>query len=232
MNSGSYDECADLYDAAFDDITVRELEWEFITGELRKITEKLGHLPEVLEIGCGNGQMLRQLLDAGLIAKATGLDASAGMIGKARQRHQELRELDFSTIDGPDLPFPNQSHDVVISFLSFRYLDWEAIAGEIERVGRHFLMVDMATTTLTKEERPLYEETRRRTEALHNRRPEFAKALRTLVNHPAWHEMLSHHPRIAAEKYESFLASRFPAGEWKRLYVCGDHSLFTFRTAL
>lgn len=231
MTPGSYDPCADLYDAAFDDITVRELEWEFITSRLRKIAAERGGPPSVLEIGCGNGQLLRQLRDAGLLRQGTGLDASAAMIGKARQRHAGLADLTFEVVESPSLPVPDRSHDVVISFLSFRYLDWEAIADEIDRTASHFLMVDMATTILTEEDRPLYEETRRRTKDLHARKPEFAKALRELVTHPAWHEMLAHHPRIEAGKYEDFLISRFPGGRWDRLYVCGDHSLFTFETA-
>lgn len=232
MNPGSYDECADLYDAAFDDITVRELEWAFITSRLKKIAGDLDRPPSVLEIGCGSGQMLRQLLEAGLISAGTGLDASAGMIGKAKARHRDADGLSFETVEGSDLSFPDRSFDVAISFLSFRYLDWKAIANEIERVAGHFLMVDMATTVLTEEDRPLYEETRRRTEALHARRPGFASSLKELVSHPAWHEMLSHHPRIEAGKYEEFLTSRFPDGRWNRLYVCGDHSLFTFETTL
>jgi SAM-dependent methyltransferase len=230
MEVGSYDECADLYDAAFDDITVRELEWNFIISRLQRIAGELGRRPTILETGCGNGQMLRQLLDEGFIASGTGLDASARMIEKAKVRHDGSNGLTFDTVESSKLPFPDKSHDVAISFLSFRYLNWKAIADEIERVADHFLMVDMATTVLQEQDRPLYEETRRRTEALHATRPDFARALTKLVNHPAWHEMLSHHPRIEAEKYEEFLTSRFPNGRWERLYVCGDHSLFTFET--
>jgi SAM-dependent methyltransferase len=230
MEVGSYDECADLYDAAFDDITVRELEWNFIVSRLQRIAGELGRRPTILEIGCGNGQLLRQLFDQGLISMGTGLDASPRMIEKARQRHPGIDALTFKLVDSPTIPAPDKSHDLALSFLSFRYLDWKAIADEIERVADHFLMVDMATTVLQEQDRPLYEETRRRTEALHANRPEFARALQALVAHPAWHEMLSHHPRIAAEKYEEFLTSRFPKGQWNRLYVCGDHSLFTFET--
>lgn len=232
MNTASYDASAALYDAAFDDIKVRELEWAFIVAQLTKISETIGRLPRVLEIGCGNGQMLRQLLDEGLIAEGTGLDASAEMLSLADRRHAGVKNLIFHQVTDASLPFSDRLFDVVISFLSFRYLDWEGIADEIQRVGERFLMVDMATTELLAEERGLYEETRERTKQLHADRPKFAEALGELVKHPAWHEMLKRHPRIPAEKYEEFLTSRFPKGEWVRLYVCFDHSLFTFSTDL
>lgn len=223
---------AGLYDAAFADITVRELELDFVVNELRRVAEKLGRLPEVLEIGCGNGQLLRHLMEAGMIAQGTGVDASAEMLERARVRHESVVGLRFAKVDGPELLFDDDKFDVVISFLSFRYLDWAAISQEIERVGGEFLMVDMATTALGEDERSLYGETRERTEKLHQERPEFAKALRELVGHPAWHEMLRHHPRIPGHEYEEFLKSRFPGGVWRRLYVCGDHSLFTFQVVL
>lgn len=230
--TGSYDHSAALYDAAFDDITVRKPEWDFVVDELKRIGGKLGRLPAVVEIGCGNGQMLRQLLEGGMIAKGIGVDASVEMLRYAETRHRDSKDLEFLQVENMELPVPDQSYDVAISFLSFRYLDWRGIADEIERVAAHFLMVDMATTVLRDDEKILYEETKKRTAELHARRPQFAQALKKLVNDPSWHEMLKHHPRIKAEEYKAFLTSRFPTGAWRRLYVCFDHSLFTFSTEL
>lgn len=232
MKTASYDASAALYDAAFDDIKVRELEWGFIVTKLKETAETLGRLPSVLEIGCGNGQLLRQLFDEGLIEAGTGLDVSTEMLAFANRRHAGVANLTFQQVTDADLGLSDQSFDLVISFLSFRYLDWERIADQIERLGQRFLMVDMATTELLEEERGLYEDTRDRTKRLHAERPEFAEALCELVKDPAWHEMLKRHPRIQATSYEEFLTSRFPQGEWERLYVCFDHSLFTFTTGL
>jgi len=196
--------------------------------QLQELAKSLGRLPWVLELGCGNGQLLRQLFEEGLIAGGLGLDVSEKMLGFAWRRHEGIAELSFQKVEGSVLPVDDQSVDLVISFLSFRYLDWGGIADEVERVSQRFLMIDMATTELREEERSLYEETRARTERLHAERPEFARALRELVAQPSWHEMLRRHPRKRAKKYEEFLTQRFPKGKWERLYLCFDHSLFAF----
>ena len=52
--------------------------------------------------------------------------------------------------------------------------------------------------------------------------------LKKLVDAPQWKAMLTHHPRREASEYEEFLTSRYPKGDWQRLYVCFDHSLFGF----
>jgi SAM-dependent methyltransferase len=182
VNKASYDECAELYDAAFTDIKVRELEWKFIAENLAQITDQLGRLPKVLEIGCGNGQLLRQLIDEGLITEGIGADISTGMLTQAQARNENTPGLRFLKIDGPNIDLPDQAVDVVISFLSFRYLDWPSISHQIERLGNAFLMVDMATTEFSEEERPLYDETKKRTARLHAARPDFAQALQNLCN--------------------------------------------------
>ena len=58
-----------------------------------------------------------------------GVDESAGIIEKARIRRMlEISNLKFEVIDGPVLPFADGSFDVVISLMSFRYLDWDPLS--------------------------------------------------------------------------------------------------------
>ena len=227
--SCNYDESAVLYDLAFDDLRVRALEWEWLTFQLKQWAEKNERLPVVAEIGCGNGQMLRQLQEAGFIAHAHGFDVSEGMLERARLRGGNL---DFCLIANSQIPLASDSIDVVLSFMSFRYLDWPRIAPEMKRVltpGGLFLMVDMAGTEITTpEDNALYQETKKRTHTLHAEYPEFSENLNQLVAHPSWQEMLKHHPKRNAVEYERFLTSQFQQGIWGRLYVCYDHSLFSF----
>lgn len=231
----SYDSSAALYDAAFEDLKVRDIEWDYVVEKLKQWAECHGRLPRVVEVGCGNGQMMRQLLGEGLIAGAIGLDASPGMVKAAQARHKGVSDLQFRQIEKSHLPFEDGTVDVVISFMSYRYLDWEPLAREIRRVlipVGMFLMVDMAETELSEVDRPLYEVTKKRTAELHVGNPVFAANLKALVEHPEWKAMLEFHPKRLACEYESFLTSRFPEGEWQRLYVCFDHSLFSFHVVL
>ena len=231
----SYDACAELYDAAFEDMRVRKLEWDYITSRLKQWREQQGRSPKVVEIGCGNGQMLAQLHELGYIDAAIGYDASAGMIACAQKRQGANSALEFKQIMGPKLPSTDQSADVVISFMSFRYLDWGAICAEIQRVLKPqgmFMMIDMAETVLEKEDAMAYQETKRRDAAIQQENPHFKPALTTLVKHEKWKDMLELNPKEQAHAYEAFLTDCFPAGKWERLYVCYDHSLFGFTTTI
>jgi ubiquinone/menaquinone biosynthesis C-methylase UbiE len=125
----SYDQVASLYAEVFEDIGVREVEWRWLTRHFDEVTGK----PRVLDIGCGNGALLRKLSDR--IASGTGIDFSPKMIelasARARTDHPNLH---FETVREPKLPFPDASFDVVTSLLSFRYLDWDPLMNEIRRV--------------------------------------------------------------------------------------------------
>ena len=70
----------------------------------------------------------------------------AEMLAFARRRAQHHPGLSFHALSGPTLPFAPGSFDVVISCLSFRYLDWPRIWPEIRCVlaeGGRFVMVDL-----------------------------------------------------------------------------------------
>src|SRR5690606_3810946 len=101
--------------------------------ELRWLTAAVGDARDarVLDIGCGNGALLAHL--SGAIAEGVGVDISPEMIAHARRRapHPHLR---FERVRGPALPLADASVDLAISFLSFRYLDWDPILREIARV--------------------------------------------------------------------------------------------------
>ena len=69
----------------------------------------------VLEIGVGMGADYLEWLKAG--AKATGVDLSAASIKKARQRCQMAGfHADLQVADAEQLPFPDNSFDVVYSY--------------------------------------------------------------------------------------------------------------------
>ncbi len=99
---------------------------------------------KVLEVGCGTGANLRLFADAG--CEITGVDLSPAMIDVARLKLGEGADLHLG--DAADMPFPDRSFDLVVSFLTLHEMPL-AVRGpvvcEMARVlGRdgRILMVD------------------------------------------------------------------------------------------
>ena len=198
----SYDQVADLYDRVFADIGVRKTEWRYLDA----------HVPRgarLLDIGCGNGALLRKLADR--LESGVGVDASREMTEKARAHGGE--KIAFEVIAGPRLPFADRSFDVVLSLLSFRYLDWDPMMNEIRRVlrpGGRVIIVDMVTVPSRAHELPRVALDKLRQLLAHRRNPEFAEALRTLVRDPRWKTMLKYNPIRSEHEFRWYLESRFP----------------------
>ena len=199
-----YDEVAGLYDAVFEDFRVREDEWRWVSARI----------PEgavVLDVGCGNGALLAAL--APLIERGIGVDASPPMLEKARHRARHEPNLEFQTVDGPALPVPDASVDVVLCVLAWRYLDWDPMAAEIRRVlrpGGRLLLVDMVVSPFRPAALPSVFQDKSRTAVAALRKPRFRRALRELVDDPRWRAMLVHHPMRAQHEYRWYFPSRFP----------------------
>ena len=205
----TYDSVAPLYDETFEDIAVRqdELRW------LRKNLAEMPAKPRVLDIGCGTGSFLRAIRD--LAETADGVDLSAGMIAQAKRRSPSDAGLRYTKIDGPALPFPDESFDVVTSVLSFRYLDWDPILKEILRVlkpGGKLMVIDMVVAPLKFADFPFLLRDKWKQRRTLRRYPEYARALKTMVTDPRWKKMLEFNPIRSEHEMKWYLESRFPKG--------------------
>ena len=82
----------------------------------------------VLEVGCGTGLVLSRV--APVAKSATGVDLSPRMLDAARARGLDVREGSAT-----DLPFPNESFDVVCSFKVLAHVpDLRRALSEVSRV--------------------------------------------------------------------------------------------------
>lgn len=225
----TYDAVSGLYDETFEDISVRadELKW------LRKqIQSNLNSKPILLDIGCGTGSFLRSLSD--LVTKAEGVDLSAGMIHEAKKRSQTFSNLNFSKIDGPHLPFENNSFDVVTSVLSFRYLDWDPILQEILRVLKpngYLLVVDMVAAPLKLSEVPRFLIDKLKHKITEIRYPKYRQALHKMVQTKEWKQMLQYNPIRSEHEMKWFLQSRFPDSRVQIINYAYQSRIVAFNSA-
>lgn len=209
-----YDAVAPLYAAAFEDIRLRKPEWRWLRRKLAQIPGT----PRVLDVGCGTGSLLRAL--APHIGRSVGVDISRGMIEEAKKISSP--NLSFEPIDGPVLPFADASFDVVVSFLSWRYLDWDPIVREIARVlgprGR-LIVVDMVEKRWDLATAPMLLHGIARTLKSRLTLGAQHRALRAMVARAEWKEMVATNPIRAEHEYRWYLESRFPGSKLETLDV-------------
>ena len=145
---GWYDVFAHFYDPA--------IEWVY-RGHRSSAFSELGDMRggAVLDLACGTGQNFAELVSrCGDRGRLVGLDASAGMLKKARRRieragwtnvdlhHVDARGLDRSSLGGPPAGF-----DVVTCTLGLSAIpEWESVFAnvfDLLRPGGRFLIMDV-----------------------------------------------------------------------------------------
>jgi ubiquinone/menaquinone biosynthesis C-methylase UbiE len=93
---------------------------------------------DVLEIGGGSGAMAEALLDRHPGLRLTVTDIDPGMTSRMRRRFDRFGDrCSVQEADVLDLPHPDGSFDVVLSFLMLHHvLEWETALREAHRVLR------------------------------------------------------------------------------------------------
>ena len=114
-----YQELAAEYDERIPGTT--NADKRFTDAEMAFVTTKMTSADDVLDMGCGTGRFTLPL--AQHAKKVTGLDASAAMIEQARSKAQQQGlTIDFHEADMEQLPFEDQSFDVVVSMLALMHI--------------------------------------------------------------------------------------------------------------
>lgn len=222
----SYERVARMYARAFPSIrSCRPKEWAWLQGRLARYAFK----PVVLDLGCGNGALLRDLDP--MIARGIGVDTSANMVALAEEASAGRPHLQFEHVSAPTLPVEDGSVDVVVSLLSMRYLDWDPILKEVRRVLRpdgRLLVIDMAASPLRLRELPRLLAGRIRTWRMQRRNPEVASALNELVRSEEWQQMVRYNPMRAEHEYLWYFRSRFPEMTYSVLDVGREAKVYAF----
>ncbi|MEM7067100.1 MAG: methyltransferase domain-containing protein [Cyanobacteria bacterium P01_B01_bin.77] len=87
----------------------------------------------ILDLGCGTGTLIQQSIHLTPTAFFYGLDTSVEMLSVAQQKLPNSVELCLGSAD--ELPFPNESFDIVVSTNAFHYLRQPSqVIQEVKRV--------------------------------------------------------------------------------------------------
>ncbi len=106
------------------------------------------HCDQVLEIGCGWGDFARYL--AGRSSHVLAVDLSPEMIRVAREQNAGFPNIEFQVADAMEYPYPPDTFDLVISFMTFHHLPLEQIMEKARytlKPGGVLIVFDACTQT-------------------------------------------------------------------------------------
>jgi ubiquinone/menaquinone biosynthesis C-methylase UbiE len=139
VNERYHDAAAEGYDSKWG-IDFGGIGRKQVTGKLRKA---LGRLPDeafgdALEIGAGTGYFSLNLLQAGVVERATATDISPGMLATLEQNAASLGlEVRTAAAEAETLPFADESFDLVFGHAVLHHIpDLGRAFSEFERVLR------------------------------------------------------------------------------------------------
>jgi SAM-dependent methyltransferase len=111
---------------------------KYLEKGARQFFDRL-HIPrgaELLDVACGAGQLTLPAARAGI--KVAGLDLAANLVRQARRKAaEEGLDIPFDEGDAEDLPYPDESFDVVMSLIGSMFAPRpDLVASEMIRVCR------------------------------------------------------------------------------------------------
>ncbi|HEY8242761.1 MAG: methyltransferase domain-containing protein [Vicinamibacteria bacterium] len=140
----------------------------------------------VLDAACGEGY--GSALLATVAREVTGIDIDGPTIAHARETYRAIRNLTFVQGSAAELPMPDASVDVVVSFETIEHLD----ASDQPRMLSEFsrVLTDDGVLVLSAPNRPEYSESRGYVNPYHRHehdRDELERLLRVTFPAIAWH---------------------------------------------
>jgi len=116
----------------------------------------------VLDVGGGHGQLTKPLIENGY--QVTVLGSSAECRNRI-QKFLAVEQCEFRTGNVINLPFEDQSFDIVLSFRLVAHVRaWEKLLCELARVARKAVIIDYPTVRSTNSLTPLFFSLKKRIE--------------------------------------------------------------------
>ena len=203
MSQQAYDAVAGEYAAVFDDIRLRRREWPWLERRIRRMRPQA-----VLDAGCGNGYLCAAL--AGVVPRLSAVEPCEALWSLARARLGGGADVRQAAAES--LPFPGEDFDMVISLLSFRYMQWEAALEEIHRVmkpGGVFLLIDLFAASFNPFFLPAYAAEWLGVRAQHLANRSYHKKLTALTRAEGWQKMVKGHPKRSFSEALSEIEKKF-----------------------
>ena len=110
---------------------------------IKKLIKNIPHQNEIciIDLGCGNGDMLRCLADYGLDNhynfKLIGVDANAFTVNYAKKNSIQYADIDYLSEDIFNFPFDDFKIDIVLCTLTLHHFKDEEIIRLMKTVVRH-----------------------------------------------------------------------------------------------
>lgn len=105
----------------------------------------------MLDIACGSAEVLKRLAGNFPSAKFAGIDLTAEMVMKAKEKTRDFSNIAIAIGNAAQLPFPDSSFDVVLISEALHHIfEPEQMVREVQRVLKKdglFLLVDPAKET-------------------------------------------------------------------------------------
>lgn len=124
----TYDRLAKVYDQL----------WQHYITETLSFLKGWACIPThaaVLDVGCGTGEFERFVLAENRAQTMVGVDPSMKMLEIARRKCAAYPNVTFCRVGASDLPFGNESFDVIVSASAFHYFEQpETALAEMRRV--------------------------------------------------------------------------------------------------
>ena len=109
-------------------------------------TEVLPNGGRVLDAGCAHGEIAAAIAKRRPDADVVGVDIADVWVEEAQRRHGGVPNVRFERADVRDLPFEDDSFDVVICAEVLEHLpgnDWRRAVRELDRVSRDVVIVSI-----------------------------------------------------------------------------------------